>query len=227
MLCWRFANIMPYFCVLLLVWCTAMKQCVAHATRQWDRLRVSATSQGVLLWLSQGLCVTLNSCCAESQGCSVMLQDCCNTNSVLTTGVAVGAVRLFHRGHPCHTAPSPVFGFTSVLNWVKWCNDGSPVCYACKYTCGQSPGAHVSQAHPLTSQVHCSHLYLSSTHPQPTKQQHTKCVYVCCCFLVCCGWYIHCCAVSSGLLFPGWVGECSRASVCYVKDEIEMAFNAH
>ena len=68
-----------------------------------------APMQGVLR-LSQSCCVTPQSCCvttqiccATSQGCSVMSQDCCKTNLVITTRVAVGAVRLFHRAHTCRT----------------------------------------------------------------------------------------------------------------------------
>ena len=51
---------------------------------QQDSVKASATSQCVL-WLSQSRCV-------RCQGYSVMSQNCCKTNQVITTKVAVGAV---------------------------------------------------------------------------------------------------------------------------------------
>ena len=76
--------------------------CMAHATRQCDSLRASATTHS-RLWLSQG-------CDGTSQGSSGMSQDRFKPNHyVLTTRIAAGAVRLFHRARTCHTttATSP------------------------------------------------------------------------------------------------------------------------
>ena len=64
------------------------------------------------LWLPHSWCATLKIC-------YVMSQDCCKT-SVLTTRVAVGAVRLLHRAQACRTAQQPltVFGVTSPLGKI-------------------------------------------------------------------------------------------------------------
>ena len=70
--------------------------CMAHATRQCDSLRASATTHS-MLWLSQG-------CDGTSQGSSNMSQDRFKPNHyVLTARIAAGALRLSHRARACHT----------------------------------------------------------------------------------------------------------------------------
>ena len=105
-------HIMPFFCVSSsrsdAQLCSNHR---AHATRQCDSFRASATSQGVL-WLSQSCCVTSQSCSATSQGSrdvTLLLQDYLSHNPQSCSGCCETV------SYSTCLSPAPVFEVISPL----------------------------------------------------------------------------------------------------------------